>query len=168
MRAAFRLLPLATAILFAVAAQPHAAKDRSKDQGKDKKAAAGASGDDKASAPPGAEVNACGCYHNAQGACVCTSRKAKCVCPGECEPVGCEEKRQKEMEREMEAEIKRAQEEDKKRQAAEAAAESGGGDNPDGAAAPDAGDEGTGAAQADKSAGKASKGGKNSRRPDKK
>jgi hypothetical protein len=139
--------------------------EAAKDKAKDKKAAAAP--EDKASAPPGAEVNACGCYHNAKGACVCTSRKAKCVCPGECEPVGCEEKRQKEMEREMEAEIKRAQEEDKKRQAAEAAAESGGGADADGGP-PDGGDEGSGAAQADKGAGKTGKGGKSGRRTEKK
>jgi hypothetical protein len=74
----------------------------------------------KSAAPPGVTLNACGCYRKGS-ACVCTDRKAKCECPDDCEPVGCEEKRQKEMDREMAAEVKRAQEEDKKREAAEAA-----------------------------------------------
>ncbi|HTA17874.1 MAG TPA: hypothetical protein VK989_01195, partial [Polyangia bacterium] len=63
----------------------------------------------------GEAVNACGCYHDAKGGCVCTDKKGKCECPGECEPVGCGEKRDKEMEREMAAEIKRAQEDEKRR-----------------------------------------------------
>jgi hypothetical protein len=74
----------------------------------------------KSAAPPGVTLNACGCYRKGS-ACVCTDRKAKCECPDDCEPVGCEEKRQKEMDREMAAEVKHAQEEDKKREAAEAA-----------------------------------------------
>jgi hypothetical protein len=71
----------------------------------------------KGKPPPGTTVNACGCYRNEGGACVCTDRKAKCECPGECEPVGCSEKRDKELEREMAAEIKRAQDDEKRRQA---------------------------------------------------
>jgi hypothetical protein len=75
----------------------------------------------KGGAPAGVTLNACGCYHKGN-ACVCTDKKAKCDCPEDCEPVGCEEKRQKEIEREIAAETKKAQEEDKKREAAEAEA----------------------------------------------
>lgn len=75
--------------------------------------------------PPAEAVNACGCYKNAKGACVCTDKKGKCDCPGECEPVGCDAKREKEMEREMAAEVKRAQDDEKRRKAAEEAAERG-------------------------------------------
>jgi hypothetical protein len=74
---------------------------------------------------PAEPVNACGCYKNAKGACVCTDKKAKCDCAGECEPVGCAEKREKEMEREMAAEVKRAQDDERQRKAAEEAAERG-------------------------------------------
>jgi hypothetical protein len=65
--------------------------------------------------PPGETLNACGCYHDAKGGCVCTDKKAKCDCAGDCEPVGCGAKRDKEIEREMAAEIKRAQEDEKRR-----------------------------------------------------
>jgi len=75
--------------------------------------------------PPGETVNACGCYHDAKGGCVCTDKKGKCECPGECEPVGCGAKRDKEMDREMAAEIKRAQEDEKKRDEAREAQENG-------------------------------------------
>ncbi|HVU52722.1 MAG TPA: hypothetical protein VHL80_18705 [Polyangia bacterium] len=86
--------------------------------------------------PPGEAVNACGCYHDAKGGCVCTDRKGKCECPGECEPVGCGEKRDKEIEREMAAEIKRAQDDEKKREAEREAREA----KENGAAEPDAGE----------------------------
>jgi hypothetical protein len=56
------------------------------------------------------ELNACGCYGDGI-TCTC-ERKAKCGCPGECEPKGCEEARQKQMQKEMEAEIKRAKEQE--------------------------------------------------------
>jgi len=79
----------------------------------------------KGGPPPGETVNACGCYHDAKGACVCTDKKGKCECPGECEPVGCGAKRDKEMEREMSVEIKRAQEDEKKRAEAREAQENG-------------------------------------------
>lgn len=82
----------------------------------------------KAPAPPAEPLNACGCYKNGRGACVCTDKKAKCDCPGDCEPVGCSEKREKELDREMAAEMKRAQQQDadeKRRKAAEEAAERG-------------------------------------------
>jgi len=53
-------------------------------------------------------LNACGCYGDGV-TCTC-EKKAKCGCPGECEPKGCEEKRQKEMQKEIEAETKKAKE----------------------------------------------------------
>ena len=56
-------------------------------------------------------TNACGCYGEANS-CTC-ERKAKCGCPGECEPKGCEEERQKQLQKEIEAETKRAKEEEK-------------------------------------------------------
>jgi hypothetical protein len=87
----------------------------------------------KGKLPPGQTVNACGCYRTESGSCVCTDKKGKCECPGECEPVGCGEKRDKEIEREMAAEIKRAQDDEKKREADREAKEKG-------TAAPDAGE----------------------------
>jgi hypothetical protein len=66
-----------------------------------------------AAAGPKRDVNACGCYKDGAGACLC-SKKGKCNCPGECEPKGCEEKRQKDMEKENAAETKKAAEADKK------------------------------------------------------
>jgi hypothetical protein len=59
-------------------------------------------------------VNACGCGRDLTGSCVC-QKVARCGCPGECEPVGCEEKRAKQLEREIMAETKRAADEDRKR-----------------------------------------------------
>jgi hypothetical protein len=58
--------------------------------------------------------NACGCYQKFDGSCVC-GRGSKCGCPEECEPKGCEEKRQKEMDKEIQAETKKAQDNEKKR-----------------------------------------------------
>jgi len=58
---------------------------------------------------PADTMNACGCRRDSSGACYC-ERKAKCGCPGECEPKGCEEKRAKQMEREVEIETKKAEE----------------------------------------------------------
>jgi hypothetical protein len=58
-------------------------------------------------------VNACGCYGENNN-CTC-EKKAKCGCPGECEPKGCEVARQKEMDKEVEAETKRAKEAEKAR-----------------------------------------------------
>ena len=80
-------------------------------------AAAAAKGK-KAAAPQPAttrKMNACGCYADAQGNCFC-GRKGKCSCPGECEPKGCEDKRAKEMQREVAAETKRAADADRKQQ----------------------------------------------------
>jgi len=71
-------------------------------------------------------MNACGCYRDAAGACYCGKKGGKCVCPGECEPQGCEEKRAKEIQKEVDAEAKRAREAEKKQedeQAAKAAKE---------------------------------------------
>jgi hypothetical protein len=42
-------------------------------------------------------------------------KKAKCGCPGECEPKGCEAERQKQLQKEIDAETKRAKEEEKAR-----------------------------------------------------
>jgi hypothetical protein len=83
---------------------------------KEKKAAPAATGAD------GNAVNACGCYSSGQGSCFC-AKKAKCGCPGECEPKGCEEKREKEIERQVAAETKKAAEADKKQRKASADAE---------------------------------------------
>jgi hypothetical protein len=105
-------------------------KAGTKDKGKSPSAAKGP--------PPGESVNACGCYRDTKGGCVCTDKKAKCECAGECEPVGCSEKRDKEMEREIAAEVKRAQDDEKRRQQAqeaeEKAEESGAAASPDGGA----------------------------------
>jgi hypothetical protein len=61
-------------------------------------------------------VNACGCYRDSVGSCYCGKKAGQCVCPGECEPKGCEEKRVKAMEKEIEVEAKRARELEKKQQ----------------------------------------------------
>lgn len=98
----------------------------------DKKPPAAPSASTKGKPPPGEPINACGCYHDAKGACACTDKKGKCDCPGDCEPVGCGEKRDKELEREMQIEIKRAQEDEKKRQEALDAQENGKASPPDG------------------------------------
>jgi hypothetical protein len=63
--------------------------------------------------------NACGCYQDEQGQCKCNP-KAKCGCEGECEPVGCEEKRAKQAEKQAAADLKRIAAREKKK-AAEAA-----------------------------------------------
>jgi hypothetical protein len=54
------------------------------------------------------ERNRCGCYRDGSGACFC-AKKATCGCPGECEPRGCEEKREKDLQKEIEAETKKAE-----------------------------------------------------------
>jgi hypothetical protein len=69
------------------------------------------------------ETNACGCYRAPNGVCVCTSKKKKCECPGECEPLGCEAQRQKMADKEAEAALKRINAKEKKK-AAEAKADS--------------------------------------------
>lgn len=64
----------------------------------------------------GQTPNACGCYQDAQGACHC-NKKSKCGCPEECEPVGCEQKRVQQANREAEQELKRIAVRDKKKAA---------------------------------------------------
>jgi hypothetical protein len=66
------------------------------------------------------QMNACGCFRDEAGVCKCAAKKAKCVCPGDCEPVGCEAKREKDAAREAEATLKKIQAREKKN-AAEAA-----------------------------------------------
>ena len=55
------------------------------------------------------DLNACGCRQNSQGLCFC-EKKSKCGCPGECEPNGCEERRAKQIDKEIQAETKKAEE----------------------------------------------------------
>jgi hypothetical protein len=98
------LLQAALGISFALAIGPPAALAA----GKAKKPAA-------AGATAGKAVNACGCYADTQGNCFC-GRKGKCACPGQCEPKGCEEKRAKQMDKEVAAETRKAAEADKKQQ----------------------------------------------------
>jgi hypothetical protein len=50
--------------------------------------------------------NKCGCYKDG-ATCYC-DKQARCGCPGECEPKGCEEKRNRELEKQIEAETKKA------------------------------------------------------------
>jgi hypothetical protein len=59
-----------------------------------------------------AERDACGCYQTDSGSCVC-DKKARCGCPGLCEPQGCEAQRQKAFQRELDAETKKAREADR-------------------------------------------------------
>ena len=54
------------------------------------------------------EVNACGCHRDSADACYC-EHKSRCGCPGECEPKGSEEKRAKQLEKEVELETKKAE-----------------------------------------------------------
>jgi hypothetical protein len=61
------------------------------------------------------EVNACGCYRDASGSCYC-GKRSTCDCPGDCEPRGCEEKRAKEMDKEIQAETRRAQDAERRQQ----------------------------------------------------
>ena len=71
----------------------------------------------------GKEVNACGCYTNAAGACFCGRGKGKgkdkCACPGECEPKGCEQKRAKQMQKEIAAETRKAADADRRQRQGE-------------------------------------------------
>ena len=64
-----------------------------------------------------AAPNKCGCTRNeSNNTCSC-SKGAKCGCPGDCEPKGCEEKREQQMKKEIDAETKKAAEADKKQRA---------------------------------------------------
>jgi hypothetical protein len=67
----------------------------------------------RAAAAADEERNRCGCYRDTSGACFC-AKKATCGCPGECEPRGCEEKRDKDLQREIQAETKKAEESGRK------------------------------------------------------
>jgi hypothetical protein len=60
--------------------------------------------------------NACGCYRDAGGACKC-AKKGACACPGDCEPVGCEAKRQKQADKDAAAALKRIADKEKKKSA---------------------------------------------------
>ncbi|HEY5091042.1 MAG TPA: hypothetical protein VIK30_13780 [Polyangia bacterium] len=64
-----------------------------------------------------ATPNKCGCYKDTAGTCFC-AKKGKCGCPGDCEPKGCEEQRDKEIQKEIEAETKKAEASQSKRSAA--------------------------------------------------
>ena len=53
-----------------------------------------------------AAPNKCGCTRNeSNNSCSC-SKSAKCGCPGDCEPKGCEEKREAQMKKEIDADRK--------------------------------------------------------------
>jgi hypothetical protein len=54
-------------------------------------------------------LNACGCRQGSGGMCYC-EKKSHCGCPGECEPKGCEERRAKQLDKEIQAETKKAEE----------------------------------------------------------
>ena len=71
-------------LLFALAAAGIATAKDAPDK-PEKKGKAGA--DKPSNLPPGVTLNACGCYKKGD-ACVCTNKKAKCQCPGDCEPGG--------------------------------------------------------------------------------
>ncbi|HSS37875.1 MAG TPA: hypothetical protein VLT58_03825 [Polyangia bacterium] len=60
-----------------------------------------------ASRARGDDRNKCGCYKDDAGVCYC-DKKAKCGCPGECEPKGCEEQRARQLQKEIDAETKKA------------------------------------------------------------
>jgi hypothetical protein len=93
---------MAIAVVALVAGSPGLAS------AKQKKSAAPA-----AAKAPHKAVNPCGCYSDASGKCYC-ARRGKCDCPGECEPKGCEEKRARQMQKEVAAETKKASDADRK------------------------------------------------------
>jgi hypothetical protein len=90
-----------------------------------------------------AAPNKCGCTLNeSNNTCTC-AKSAKCGCPGECEPKGCEEKRAAQLKKELDAETKKAAEADRKHKAsgggelkAASAKESNGDNGPPAKAAP--------------------------------
>jgi hypothetical protein len=61
-------------------------------------------------------LNACGCREGAPGQCIC-EKKSRCGCPGECEPKGCDERRAKQMEKEIQAETRKAEESNRRQRA---------------------------------------------------
>ena len=63
-----------------------------------------------------ASPNKCGCYKDSAGTCYC-AKKGKCGCPGDCEPKGCEAQRDKEIQKEIDAETKKAEASESKRSA---------------------------------------------------
>ena len=63
-----------------------------------------------------AEQNACGCTQTDSGACIC-DKKARCGCPGQCEPRGCEAQRERSFQRELDAETRKARDADRQRAA---------------------------------------------------
>jgi hypothetical protein len=67
-----------------------------------------------AAAPEPADINRCGCYEESPGVCKCL-RKSGCGCPGQCEPLGCEEKRQKDLAHRMDEELRKIQEDKRNR-----------------------------------------------------
>jgi hypothetical protein len=57
-----------------------------------------------------AEANSCGCTQDpSSGACFC-EKKARCGCPGECEPRGCQEQRDRELAKQVEVETRKVKE----------------------------------------------------------
>ena len=71
------------------------------------------------------ERNKCGCYRDGAGTCYC-DKKARCGCPGECEPKGCEEARNKQIQKEIEAETRKAEESGRRHTTAGGGAKSAG------------------------------------------
>jgi len=65
------------------------------------------------------ERNACGCTQTDSGACLC-DKKARCGCPGQCEPRGCEAQRERSFQRELDAETRKARDADRQRSAGKA------------------------------------------------
>jgi hypothetical protein len=62
-----------------------------------------------ASEPESPATNACGCFEQSPGVCACL-KVSRCGCPGECEPLGCEDKRQEDLARRMDEELKKIKE----------------------------------------------------------
>ena len=69
-----------------------------------------------------AGLNACGCRGDSIGSCYC-EKKSHCGCPGECEPKGCEERRAKQMDKEVQAETRKAEEAARRQRARQSASE---------------------------------------------
>lgn len=70
--------------------------------------------------PPAGEINACGCYKDAQDQCHCNrvpKAKLKCECENDCEPPECTAKRQHDEQKAADAALKKIRERDKKAQA---------------------------------------------------
>jgi hypothetical protein len=82
-----------------------------------------------------AEKNSCGCYKDGAGTCFC-DKKAKCGCPGDCEPKGCDEKREQQMKKEIDAETRKAAEADRRHKSTTLQVKAESSDKPDKADAP--------------------------------